>query len=368
MAGNGTYNFRSMTLNVRGLRDERKRVSVYNYIKKHKIDMCFLQETHSTEADINTWKHQWGGHVEYSHGTNLARGVMCLLNPSLDYNIIEVQQSDRGRWLLIRVEIQGTNFVLINIYAPNIQEQQLVFYTELFDLLSNIESNDYVMMGGDFNVIFNPLLDRKGGHFIESSKYRAILNKIDDIINEHQLCDIYRIKNPLHKRFTWRQKNPLIQSRLDVWLINEHLQDYTVQVEVIPSIKSDHSAVILEINTDFVTERGKGYWRMNNKHLDESEYITGISKGILEWKIESQLFQDNRQIWEYIKYKIREYSTLYGKQRSNKNKMKEKSLEHDLKMLDEQLDSQQGENKSLEDRRIQMKTELEQLDDGLWQT
>ena len=44
------------------------------------------------------------------------------------------------------------------------------------------------------------------------------------------------------KLFTWRQKNPFIQRRLDYWLINDTSKDDIEKSDIIPSINSDHSA------------------------------------------------------------------------------------------------------------------------------
>ena len=41
----------------------------------------------------------------------------------------------------------------------------------------------------------------------------------------YDLVDICRIRNPDIKKFTWRQKSPIIQGRLDYWLISDSLQD-----------------------------------------------------------------------------------------------------------------------------------------------
>ena len=37
---------------------------------------------------------------------------------------------------------------------------------------------------------------------------------------ELDLVDIRRIRNPTVTRFTWRQKKPIIQRRLDYWLVS----------------------------------------------------------------------------------------------------------------------------------------------------
>jgi len=37
--------------------------------------------------------------------------------------------------------------------------------------------------------------------------------------------DIWGMRNPDNKRFTWRQKNPIIQRRLDYWFISDVLEE-----------------------------------------------------------------------------------------------------------------------------------------------
>ena len=54
---------------------------------------------------------------------------------------------------------------------------------------------------------------------------------------ELDLVDIWRIRNPTVKRFTWRQKKPIIQRRLDYWLVSDSLQDDIDSVDIKTSIK-----------------------------------------------------------------------------------------------------------------------------------
>ena len=62
-----------------------------------------------------------------------------------------------------------------------------------------------------------------------------------DLDGSRGIIDIWRVRNPMEKPFTWRQKTPIIQRRLDHWLVNDSLQDSIVSVDIVPSIKSDHS-------------------------------------------------------------------------------------------------------------------------------
>ena len=60
------------------------------------------------------------------------------------------------------------------------------------------------------------------------------------MMSENDLCEIFKVRNPEMKRYTWRRKTPIKQRRLDYSLISDQLQDQRDQVDIIPSIQSDH--------------------------------------------------------------------------------------------------------------------------------
>ena len=68
---------------------------------------------------------------------------------------------------------------------------------------------------------------------------------MEDIIIEHDLVGIWRIRNPTDTCFTWRQKSLLIQRCLDYWLTSNDLQEDVESVEIITAIRSDPSAITL---------------------------------------------------------------------------------------------------------------------------
>ena len=71
---------------------------------------------------------------------------------------------------------------------------------------------------------------------------------INDLQSELELdlVDIWRIKHPNTKSFTWSQQSPNIFCRLEFWLISNNLYDLVSNTEIIPTIKTDHSAIYLE--------------------------------------------------------------------------------------------------------------------------
>ena len=75
------------------------------------------------------------------------------------------------------------------------------------------------------------------------------------------------------RQFTWTQKRPLIRRRLDYWLVSTELQDYLTEANIIPAIKSDHSAINLTVNSLGKQKFGPSYWKFNSSLLEDTSYI-----------------------------------------------------------------------------------------------
>jgi len=59
--------FWCISLNVRGLRDNTKRKSIFLFCKGEKAHITLLQETHSTPEDEKFWVNQWGDKIIFDH-------------------------------------------------------------------------------------------------------------------------------------------------------------------------------------------------------------------------------------------------------------------------------------------------------------
>ena len=64
--------FSVITLNVRGLRDHRKRIKMFNWCLKTggKNSIYLLQEAHCTKEIETEWGQQWKGDSFFSFGTS----------------------------------------------------------------------------------------------------------------------------------------------------------------------------------------------------------------------------------------------------------------------------------------------------------
>jgi len=156
---------------------------------------------------------------------------------------------------------------------------------------------------------------------------------VEDMITEHDLVDLWRIRNPTEERFTWRQKSQLMQRRLDYWLISNDLQEDVESVETITAIKSDHSAIALSINGLDGNERGPSFWKFNSTLINDQEYSNLLRSEYKNWLEEFKEVNDKRVLWDLIKYKIRQRIIIYSKAKARKKKRKSKASRRKSKRM-----------------------------------
>ena len=188
-----------------------------------------------------------------------------------------------GRFIILEANVQDHPFLFANLYAPNKTNEQSTFFEEIREELDNysVVEDCNIVIGGDFNVIFDPDLDGNGGN----PKRKESVKCINSICLANDLIDIWRIRHPNVKRFTWRQKMPVIQRRLDFWLVSNGMQEDIDNVDVIPSLKSDHSAIVLSMNGIENRPRGPSFWKLNSSLLHDKEYVSLINMKYPLWNV-----------------------------------------------------------------------------------
>ena len=148
------------------------------------------------------------------------------------------------------ITVESVKYTLVNIYNSNTEQEQVNTLNSLKDhLLKHKNDVDrYPIFMGDLNFIFDVQLDALGGN--PTLKARSITSFIS-IKEKLDVSDIFRIRFPNAKRFTFRQKTKTretIHRRLDYIFIANTLQEYVKSIEILPSILSDHSPVLLTLN------------------------------------------------------------------------------------------------------------------------
>ena len=106
--GLNNIDFKLLSLNVRGIRSFEKRKSVFNWLRKSRADICFLQETYSTKEVEMMWKKQWKGDIFFPHGSSHSKGVLIPVSDNLDFNLKSVKVDALGTSTRQR-EVGGSN-------------------------------------------------------------------------------------------------------------------------------------------------------------------------------------------------------------------------------------------------------------------
>ena len=123
--------------------------------------------------------------------------------------------------MLLEINIDDSLFVLINIYNANNELDQVKTLTDLSEILDCVVDiqNKNKIFGGDFNVTFDSFLEAQEGKPILKIHTLAKTIQIKEKLN---LVDIWRIRNPKTKRFTFRQYHAtgFVQRRLDYFFIS----------------------------------------------------------------------------------------------------------------------------------------------------
>ena len=158
-----------LSLNVRGLNRTINRRQIFRWLHQQKPDVVFLQETYSSAQNFKSWEAEWGGKMIESHGTNHSRGVIILFKPKLDVNVEQIISDKNGRYIIAEALVEGEKFVLLNVYAPNDQTQQVQFFRGLSNSVLNKYVGERMVLGEDLNCVMNEI-DKRGGRSFEQKK------------------------------------------------------------------------------------------------------------------------------------------------------------------------------------------------------
>ena len=211
------FDLQCLSLNVRGLNKSIERRTVFRWLHKQNHHIIFLQESYCSKNLEPTWENEWGGKAFFSHGTNHSKGVITLINPSVNFKVEKEISEKQGRLIILKLSLEEKVIVLVNIYAPNDVAQQVSFFKRLNQQLEKF-AQDTIVIGGDFNCALTSN-DKRGGKPV--SKKSAVIQDINTLCNLYNLSDIWRNLNNDKQCYTWRTKSFKIQCRLDLFLVSQ---------------------------------------------------------------------------------------------------------------------------------------------------
>ncbi len=129
------------SLNINGGRYKNKLAQISELLRIDKVNVCFLQETHTDNDNEVEWGLWWK--------TNFALSAGVAILFSEDVNILKIEEIVKGRLLLTQIEHNGIEFLFVNVYAPYNVPVRLVFFMELRKVIENYDDNVCLILGGD---------------------------------------------------------------------------------------------------------------------------------------------------------------------------------------------------------------------------
>nr|BAC82624.1 pol-like protein [Ciona intestinalis] len=326
-----TVNF--ATFNVAGLRNDKKRKTIFRYLQNKRYWILFLQETHCSREKQKLWEMEWQGEILWANGTNNSRGVAILFNKRLSYEVLNHAADPIGRWLMATIKINGTILTITNIYGPNRDEPQ--FFEDLFQKLLITQYTGATIIGGDFNVTINPALDRNIPTLRNKNSHRVLTTNM----TAHNLSDPLRFNNPGLKVFTRIQNNPYAASRIDYFLVSKLVLSKLRAASIVPGVKSDHCVATFEVMLD-PNPRGRGTWKLNSTVLSDVRYIKMIKAEIKEFCTFNppQQFKPTLS-WDALKCHLRGVTIKFCAEKTRALKAEQKEIENKIKKTESEITS-----------------------------
>ena len=362
-----------LSMNVRGFfSDSKKRKDVFNWVRNKKASIICLQETHSTPEVERFWESEWGYKSIFCSYTSSSAGVAVLFRNNFEFEIHTTYKDPTGRFVVLDITANHIRFTLVNLYGPNSDNPE--FFQSIFREAQKLE-NMSIVFCGDWNVIQEKEKDTFNVKNLNNPKAHE---KIKTIKAELELCDPWRIWNEEARQYTWRRSNPIIQSRIDYFLVSDFIFCRMLDIRIIPGYRTDHSAIFLKFKTS-ESNRGKGYWKFNSQLLFEDRYIEKVKQcirhtieeymesGNIEQKESIEFRISNQLFWEILKMKIRSISLEYSSIRAKTIKEKRKALEKEILLLESKVNAsgKAEDAKLLEEKNQELQNSRSKYVEGL---
>ena len=354
------------SLNVRGIKTDEKREELFHWLKSRNTLFFLIVDTHCNHPNLaGKWKKQWSKDETdslWSLGTNRQKGVAILINPRLKKEGISYSNEmidSNGRYIKIKVNIHGTFYRLVCIYAPpnDLAHQRVKFFVDLNEHVLKDDFDCETIMGGDYNCTLDPDIDR-----INCVSENNDLGQIDlfRLMHTHGLEDVWRRRYPENREYTWYDKEK--GSRIDYWLTSESLSCQILEVSNSHAPRTDHRIISLKLSTNEV-KRGKGIWKLNTSLLFDNEYKDKIRHFWAWWKNQKHKYTDIGMWWDMGKVGIKDLSRDYSIVKSIVQKSELEDLEFEINSIKDDFTQNERlhELKSQYDSIIAKKSEGEKI-------
>jgi exonuclease III len=283
-------NIKIGSLNINGLRTSienntefMKWTEVNATMKREKIAILAVQETHLDEASTTEIHRAFGKRLvihnsQLENNPRTSAGVAFVLNKELiKTDQVKTFELIKGRAVAIKLTwINNEEATLINVYAPNRRSDHEPFWEETRREWErrNLGKPDLIL--GDFNITEEPI-DRIPAKHDNEAASRAIRG----FRLAMGVQDQWRHAHPKAREFTYRAINhgKPIKSRLDRIYISREKAKYAFDWSIAPStVPTDHWLVSVKYAPKGAPYIGNGRWTWPLRTLKDEKVIKEIVK------------------------------------------------------------------------------------------
>ena len=134
-----------ITLSVNGLNAPIKRHRVAEWIRKHDLHICCLQETHLRTKDLHRLKVKGWKQIFQANKQEKISGVAILISDKIYCKARTLRRDPEGHFIILKGRIHQEDMNTVNTYASNIGAPRHISKI-LEDFKKDIEQHNYSMV------------------------------------------------------------------------------------------------------------------------------------------------------------------------------------------------------------------------------
>ena len=311
-----------LSVNVNGLGQRAKRLTLFSSLIDGPWDIIVLQETHHTDEEQSIrWTREgagngrpWPGSCFWAAGTTASRGVAILLRDRASLQDVTQHSltaaQHQGRLLRVDFSWQQQPLTVVAVYAPSTATDRQDFFSEL--LLPVLPQHGHVLMGGDYNCVGADLDVTPNAAGRRRTGYVQGLQLVEDTFG---LADAWREQHPGVRQITHTCAADTSGARLDRWLVSTDILHHVRQTDIIVGLPGDHLGVTATIHSPSGQPRGPPPWTFPTQLLDDPTYtaeLTALVQHSLP-QIPLSRSYSHGQRWDALKRDIRDHCTEYSR-------------------------------------------------------
>ncbi len=204
------------------------------------------------------------------------QGWLCFFPPTVKAKILLKHYLEPGRLLIVRAEISSFCFLFVNIYASNTGPDGIKLFIKLKQLRQN-QSEDFIILGGDWNCTLVFTLDRIG----EEPHSQSALCLAS--VTENHFLDVWREQNLSTRQYTWVKVSAglISAARLDRFYVSGNMRNRVRNATIVPMSFSDHKLITVDCVLDIRPQKSY-YWHFNIRLLEDDKLF--IERFKLFWE------------------------------------------------------------------------------------